>query len=599
MMPSPRPTSISVKVFWISFISITALIVLLGYVSQNFIIDSFKRQQTRYVSQLLERTEVHLNLFMKNLQGNLLALSRDERLRSSLPEDATIPVLENYRMYWNQDLKNMYMITPDYKVFGTSAYLWDIKGHSMAENLYKGAVMSERIYWSEPYVSSVSDYTVSMAVPMKGEDGSIHGVLAVDLDLESILSGYGRWEYTSREDLLIVSRDGTPVTVYHPYVQYSVFDKKYALSGLSGSQIANGSLSEWYQEDDSGERLYISRTQNNNLGWQVMAVMKEQQLHSSIAVLRNYVLWVGCIGIALSCVLSYYLSRYVSRPIKLLIKQMRRVSTGDFQSHISLPFRGEIGSLVQTFNLMVVRIKSLMEELLTSERNKKQYELKVLQAQIQPHFLYNTLNSISYMARRNETHNVDNMITSLVELLHFHLDKVDECVPIAQEAEGVKHYAYLLSIRYPDWFIVEVDIDEDVLDCKIPKLTLQPLVENAIFHGILAKAQPGSIVITGSEKDGDIVLKVSDDGAGMPRELVEALLAGQTQSSRPGYYHMGLLNIHHRIQLYYGDKYGLQARSTVGEGTTITLRLPAKACRATGLPAQQAGEDAIRSTKGE
>ncbi|WP_372633784.1 sensor histidine kinase [Cohnella sp.] len=597
-MPSPRPTSLSVKVFWISFISITALLVLLGYISQNFIIDSFKKQQTRYVGHLLERTEVHLNLFMKNLQVNLLALSRDERLYSSLPENEAIPLLENYRMYWNQDLKNIYMITNDYKVFGTSAYLWEIKGHSMADKLYKGAVMSERIYWTEPYMSSVSDYTVSVAVPVKGEGDSIQGVLAVDLDLESIISSYGRWEYSIREDLLIVSRDGTPVTIYHPYVKYSVFDKKYTLSGLSGSQIADGSLNEWYQEDENGERLYISRMQNNNWGWQVMAVMKEQQLHSSIAVLRNYVLWIGCIGIALSCVLSYYLSRYVSRPIKLLIKQMRKVSTGDFQSHISLPFRGEIGSLVQTFNLMVVRIKRLMEDLLASERNKKQYELKVLQAQIQPHFLYNTLNSISYMARRNDTHRVDSMITSLVELLHFHLDKVDEYVPISQEAEGVKHYAYLLSIRYPDQFIVEVDIEDGVLECEIPKLTLQPLVENAIFHGILAKAQPGSIIIAGTEKDGDIVLEVSDDGAGMPQGLVGSLLAGQAQSSRPAYYHMGLLNIHHRLQLYYGEKYGLQVSSKVGEGTTVTLRLPAKACR-TQQPTLQTGEKTNRTMKGE
>lgn len=570
--------SLSVKILWISFVSMMSLIALLGYISQNFIMDTYKRQQTRYVSNLLESTQLHLNLFMKTMQGNLLALSNDERLRSA-SDETIIPLLENYRKYWNQDLRNLYVIRPDLTVAGTSDYLWDIRGHRLAKTLYEGAAMSEYMYWSEPYMSDVSDYTVSVGVKITDSDGRLQGVLAADLDLDSIVTVYGSREYSLNEDLLILSADNRPITVSHPYVAYDAFADDYSLAGLPADRLDDPNAEEWYTSDSEGRELYISRVRSNNWGWQIMAVLREEELYSSIRVLRTYMLWVGVLGALLSLVVSYYLSRYVSRPIQLLIKQMRRVSTGDFQTRITLPIGGEIGILVQSFNRMVQRIKKLMEELLASETEKKQYELKVLQAQIQPHFLYNTLNSISYLARRRQSDDVDRMITSLVELLHFHLDKVDEFVPVGQELEGVRHYAYLLSMRYPDRFALEVELDEGIAAYGIPKLTVQPLVENAVFHGILAKEEAGTIVLSGREENGDVLIEISDDGVGMTEEQLAALFAGSTKDRLPTYYHMGVNNIHDRLQLYYGPKYGLQVTSEPGVGTTVTVRLPASPAR--------------------
>ncbi|MBN2980553.1 cache domain-containing sensor histidine kinase [Cohnella algarum] len=577
-MRSPAFISLSVKVFAISFVSIASLIFLLGYISQNYIVETYKKQQTRYVANLLESTQLHLNLFMKNLQGNLLALSNDERLQSAADDETLIALLERERKYWNQDLKNIYLIRPDLDVVGTSDYLWDIRGHRLARNLYDGALKSEYMYWSEPYMSDVSDYTVSVGVRVSDAYGTLRGVLAADLDLESIINVYGVRDDSLNEDLLILSADLRPITVSNPFVVYDVFSESYSVSGLPAEELEASGGNSRHVDDGAGGRLYVSGVQNNNWGWRIMAVLQEEELYGSIGVLQSYILWVGLVGLLLSLIISYYLSRYVARPIKLLSKQMRRFSTGDFQTRISLPFRGEIGILVNSFNQMVRRIKGLMEELVESEREKKRFELKVLQAQIQPHFLYNTLNSISYLARHRQTEHVDRMITSLVELLHFHLDKVDEFVPIGQEVEGIRHYAYLLSVRYPDKFALEAELDDDVLAFGIPKLTIQPLVENAVFHGILAGAGPGTIVLSGRrEEEEDIVLQVSDDGVGMERAVVESLFAGAQKNRRNTYYHMGIKNIHDRLQLYFGPKYGLTVASTPGEGTTVTVRLPATA----------------------
>ncbi|WP_334077535.1 sensor histidine kinase [Paenibacillus sanfengchensis] len=574
-MANVKVMGLGIKIFWISFCGMAGLIVIIWYLTQNFMMDTFKTQQTRYVANLLERTEVHLNLFMKTLQGNLLALSRDERLQTA-SDDEAIKLMESYLMYWNQDLKNMYLIRPDLKVIGTSDYLWDIKGHRMAPDIYKAVVMSDQMYWSEPYVSDVSDHTVTAGVSIYDAAGKFYSVLAVDLDLQNILSSYGHWDFSQTDDLLIVSRDFRPISIYHPLVAYNAFDDEYRVKESLFVRLAEANRKEWNYRDAGGNGWFISRARNNNWGWQIMAVLPEKELYSSIGKIRFYTLLVGLIGVMLSLVISYYLSRYVSRPIYMLIRQMKRVSRGDFQTRITLPFRGEIGILVHNFNLMVQKIKGLMDELLQSETSKKQYELKVLQAQIQPHFLYNTLNSISYLVRRGETDDVDRMITSLVEMLHFHLDKIDEIVPIRQEAQGVEHYAYLLSMRYPGRFSLEVELDESVNAFTIPKLTLQPLVENAIFHGILAEDRCGTIVLTGRVENGAIVvLEVSDDGVGIPESKLGTLLRTGANESRKAYYHLGIRNIHERLQLHYGPEYGLHVQSIAGEGTTVTITLPA------------------------
>ncbi|RAV12960.1 histidine kinase [Paenibacillus contaminans] len=568
-----RP-NLSVKIFLLAFLPIASLILLLGYGSQQYVFRQFTNEQTRYVSHLLERTDLLLNQFMKDLQANMLVLSKDERLLSERTDEA-IKLLENYRLFWNYDVKNLYIITPDGRMTGTSGYLWEIKGYdhvkAILENDRTGPASP---YWTEPYMSPVSDYTISYVVRLTGSKGEFRGVLVADLDIQGILAAYGDWTYTSREDLLILSAKNKPLTTNNPYVTYDVFRKEYDITGLPPDLIERTSREAHKFRDTEGNPLYVTRMTSNKWGWQVMAVLKEEKLHQSVRWIRTYAFAIGLLGIPLSLVISFYLSRSITRPLKLLTRQMNKVSEGDFQTTVENSYRNEFGILVRTFNKMVGRIKQLMDDLIRSEKAKKHYELKVLQSQIQPHFLYNTLNSISYLSRHGKSDEVDQMITSLVALLQFHLDKIEELVPLSQEIEGVRHYGYLMSVRFPDMFVLELDIEEEALQVLVPKFSVQPLVENSIFHGILPSMSLGSIVVNSEETDGAILIRVADDGVGMSEEQLSVLLAEESGSGTPGYYHMGVRSIHDRLGLYYGPGYGLTVKSKPGGGTVVEMRVP-------------------------
>src|SRR5690606_32506554 len=180
-----------------------------------------------------------------------------------------------------------------------------------------------------------------------------------------------------------------------------------------------------------------------------MLIMDESLLDRASAFLKTLSLGIGIAGLILSFLVSYTLAQYITRPLHQLIRQMMKVSEGQFQTQVHTRRKDELGIVGAAFNRMVAKVKLLMEEVVQIEIKKKHYELKVLQTQIQPHFLYNTLNAISYLAKHGKAAEVDEMITHLSSLLHFHLDKVEELVTFAEELDGVKRYAALMDMRYP------------------------------------------------------------------------------------------------------------------------------------------------------
>ncbi|MCA0754258.1 histidine kinase [Paenibacillus sp. N4] len=565
------------KIFILTFLSTLGLLLLLGYISQRIIIDQFSEQQTKYTSQLLGRTEALLNQFAKNIHGNLLVLSRDARLLSDREEDIQA-LLESYKLYWSPDVRNLYIIKPDHEIVGSSSFLWSIRGHSRAGELFHAANQTPGIFISEPYVSEVSDYTVTLATAIAHSEGNL--VLALDVDLQSILSSYGVWDATTEKELLVLSAGNVPVSVQNRYVQYDVYSKTYSIHNLPLDRLLSSNSKEWNMSDDQGNGIIVTMQKNNRWNWKILSIVQTESYYRFLDDLKRYAFVIAFLGIALSAVISFYVTRYIAGPVALLVKQMGRVSAGNFHTRVLMNTTDEFGVLAQSFNTMVYKIRDLMDNLVQTETSKKHYELKVLQAQIQPHFLYNTLNSISYLAKRGQSDEVDRMIVSLINLMHFHLDKVDELVPLGEELEGVKHYAYLLGVRFPGRFTVEIEVDEALADFRIPKLTLQPLVENAIFHGILPAETAGTVVIVGMLRQGGQVvdIEVADDGIGMSREQAEALSVhssshSSTSSSR-SYYHMGVRNVHERLRLYFGSEASLHINSTPGEGTAIRLTIP-------------------------
>ncbi|MGG1515623.1 sensor histidine kinase [Paenibacillus oryzisoli] len=562
------------KIFILSFISISSVVLLLGYISQNFVKGYLLQQQASYIQRLIEQRDLYLNQYMTNLRGDLLALSRDERLYDS--KTYASAYLANFRSFWNADVKNLEIVYPDGSIGGTSDFLAELyQIHHIRSILEKDALdLSFPFYWTEPYVSPISGYTVSVITHYRSPDGTYRGSLMADLDLNAIFAKYGDWNFLSEKDLLILSAQNRPISTSHPYVNYDVFNKNYVVSGLSTEKLDAIRSKSVTMTDESGKQLIVNKSESNSWGWKVVVVLDRDKVEEAIGIIRTYSTIVFILGVIISLVLSFYLSRYIVKPINLLIEQMYKVSRGDFQTQIALSYRNEIGYLVRHFNRMVRRIKGLMDNIRQIEHTKKQYELKVLQSQIHPHFLYNTLNAVRYMAKNDKPEMVDVMVTSLIELLKFHLDQVAEMVPLVRELDGIRHYAVIMSERYPDTFELEIEAADETLAVPVPKLTLQPLVENSIFHGIIPKGC-GTVVVSAFVEEEQLVLRVSDDGVGMSQATLSSLFErSDTKASVNNYYSLGVGSIRERLQLYYGDHAFVRINSSPDWGTEIEIRLP-------------------------
>ena len=264
-------------------------------------------------------------------------------------------------------------------------------------------------------------------------------------------------------------------------------------------------------------------------------------------------------------------ARSITGPIGALSQKAQRFGEGDFTA---LPVEtdiAELNTLDRGFDDMAGRIRALMARQMEDERSLHRAELELLQAQINPHFLYNTLDSIVILAESQRNEDVVDMVTSLSQLFRVSLSEGQDIISLAQEREHVRSYLEIQQVRYSDILRYAIDIPEALLSCRVPKLILQPLVENALYHGIKNRRGPGMIRVTG-ERAGDVLrLTVEDNGVGLDEEALKALRESLKEGRRAGH---GLCNVHRRIRLYGGEDYGLSIESTPGRGTRVTASLP-------------------------
>ena len=251
---------------------------------------------------------------------------------------------------------------------------------------------------------------------------------------------------------------------------------------------------------------------------------------------------------------------------------MKEIEKGNFDIQVNIESSNEIGQLSKRFNRMTTVIKELMFQNITEQELKRKSELKALQAQINPHFLYNTLDSIIWMAEGKKSEEVVEMVAALARLFRISISKGQEMISIANEIEHIKSYLTIQKMRYKDKLDFEIDVDKQILGNKVFKIILQPLVENSIYHGIKNNAGVGIVRITGRIVDERILLQVIDNGIGMSKESIRHMFE-KTEKSVNGS-GIGVSNVNQRIRLYFGDPYGITFESELGQGTTANIWLP-------------------------
>lgn len=285
---------------------------------------------------------------------------------------------------------------------------------------------------------------------------------------------------------------------------------------------------------------------------------------------------MGALFIAL-LLYSLRVSRSITGPIRALTEKAERFGADNFSSLPVDTSIAELKTLDRNFDKMAGRITSLMEKQRQDQQSLHRAELELLQAQINPHFLYNTLDSIAILAESQREEDVVNMVTSLSTFFRNSLNRGEDIISLRAELIQAKSYLEIQQIRYSDILTYSISLPEEIQDVTVPKLILQPLIENALYHGIKNRRGRGVIQITVEKQNDDILLQVRDNGAGMTEEQLQRLQAGVYEEHHSG---LGLKNVHQRIRLYCGEPYGLTFESKQGIGTTVTVLLPSRGVKA-------------------
>jgi two-component system sensor histidine kinase YesM len=302
-----------------------------------------------------------------------------------------------------------------------------------------------------------------------------------------------------------------------------------------------------------------------------------EQMHDGLARWAAVYVALTLCAIVFAVIAAWRISQSIYQPIKKLQDVTRTITRNDLQVLITSSNADEITQLGLSFNLMVGRIRELLEAKVSEQEELKKAELRALQAQINPHFLYNTLDAIVWMAESKKTDEVVQLVSALSNFFRISLSKGKDWITIREEIELTRNYLIIQKMRYRDIMDFSIDVDEAVSDSSVLKFTLQPLVENALYHGLKNRRQRGTIRVEARQKDeGDVLLQVRDDGIGMPPEKVAEISLGIEDEfdgirTERGF---GLVNVDKRIKLYYGKQYGLSLTSTSGRGTCVEIVIP-------------------------
>lgn len=406
--------------------------------------------------------------------------------------------------------------------------------------------------------------------------GAVYGVMLVDLNFSVIRRLLSRISPGKRGYLFVVDPEGG--IVYHPRQEliYSDLEREYI------DRVAEMRDGSFTIEDEKGVRIYTV-VSSARTGWRTVGVTYAADLMKNRATIQRYYFSWTLLCIVFAVLISMLISHHISRPILQLRSSMRVVERGDFDISLDVRTNNEIGDLARDFAIMVARIKELVQRNAEEQEAKRKSELMALQNQITPHFLYNTLDSIVWMAEGKKHSEVVKMVSSLARLLRLSISRGEELVSIKDEIEHVESYLTIQRFRYRDTLEFEIDVDRAVLDLKVPKVILQPLVENAIYHGVKNKDDGGRVTVEGQVKEAVVVLRVHDDGVGMSEDQIRTILRpstddvsgkGNQRRMSESRSRVGVRNVHERIQLYFGSQYGLSFRCNEVGGTTVTVSLP-------------------------
>ena len=364
---------------------------------------------------------------------------------------------------------------------------------------------------------------------------------------------------------------------------------------LKNKEIADsGKLIQQFSKEDSegsiiknyeGRSSLITVKKNKDLGWTTISIIPIAEINSDLKRIRFYGILIGAFDIILLLSLGVIFIRNVSSPISYIVKTLRKIGDKGIQQRIKLKGTNEIGIIANDVNMMLDKIENMTNNILEIQKTlyetqlgKKEAQILSLQSQINPHFLYNTLECIRSIGMVKRIPEIVNISTAMANIFRYSI-KGGSFTKVADEVHIMKDYLSIMSIRFMGKFKIKINIDEAIMNKKIIKMILQPIVENAVYHGLEPKEDEGNLIINGEIIDGKVQFEIYDDGVGMCEHEVEKIntILTEKQLQVDDVYQkrgIGLININNRVKLHYGDEYGIKIISKENEGVTVILMLP-------------------------
>ena len=439
----------------------------------------------------------------------------------------------------------------------------------------KALTRKENLHFSTPHVQNLffdPEYkyrwvvSLSRAVELTNNKKITSGVLLVDINFSGIEQICKNVNVGKSGYVYLVDREGE--IIYHPRQQL-IYSDLIVENNKAVANYDDGNHTETFQGE---ERLVTIKTVGYT-GWKIVGVMPMADITSDYKQISLYAIFIMFFAIFILVFLNMFVSSRIANPIRSLEKSVNKLENGVKDVDISISGSYEIQHLGKAIRSMVNQMHTLMDNIVLEQESKRKSELDALQAQINPHFLYNTLDSIIWMIENENYDGAIIMVTALARLFRISLSKGKNIITVKDEIEHARNYLTIQNIRYKNKFTYTIEADEGTLNFASIKLIIQPLIENAIYHGMEFMGGDGEILVKTYIKENDLYIDVIDNGLGMLQEVADTLLTTESKVEKKSS-GIGLKNVNERIQLYFGKNYGVKIYSEPDEGTTISIHMP-------------------------
>lgn len=538
--------------------------------SQNENTNQIIKQINNNIESYVNNTENIINYM--SIDQRILKFFNDNKVKNDDLEDEAYKSIYNF-VKFNHDIAGIMIVNSNggyisdvmNKVSRDSLVTeeWYSKAYNDPENIQiftkpVGRNIDNIFRYSADEVFSMSKAVVDSSTK------EIKGVILIDIKLDAI------------KEIIENSKPGTAGFVY-------IMDNNKQIVYTPVNNIVYRIKNEWIDEINNeiiikninGENYQLTKFKSKYTGWETIGVFPESESLRVVEDIKYYSFIAAIIALIIAEFLVVIFTKSIVKPMYKLKQLMKSAQEGDLTVSFNTKYNDEVGELGSSFNNMVKEINNLINLVQKEEKSKRIAEMNVLQAQIKPHFMYNTLDTIRWMAEEHNEENIVEIIEAFTNLLRISLSKGKEMISVQDELNHVQSYLIIQKIRYEDKLDYEIEFDENILNFEVIKLILQPLVENAIYHGIKEKRGNGKIVITGKIETNMLCFTVMDNGKGMEEEVLikinKMLSSGDKNKNEIGY---GIFNVNERIRIIYGEEYGLRYKSIYGEGTIAELRHP-------------------------